>query len=38
MRFTGPSAKTRGPDPQALDTETTLVGTRPETLERTTSH
>jgi type II secretory pathway predicted ATPase ExeA len=40
MCFTGPSAKPRvSADPhEALDAETTLVATRPETLERTTSH
>ncbi|HSC14558.1 MAG TPA: FHA domain-containing protein [Gammaproteobacteria bacterium] len=39
MRFTGPSAKPRASaEPhEALD-DTTLVATRPETLERTTSH
>jgi type II secretory pathway predicted ATPase ExeA len=40
MRFTGPSAKPReSSEPhEALDADTTLVATRPETLERTTSH
>jgi type II secretory pathway predicted ATPase ExeA len=40
MRFTGPSAKTRGStDPhETLDADTALVATRPETLERSTSH
>jgi hypothetical protein len=40
MRFTGPSARPRASaDPhEALDADTTLVATRPETLERTTSH
>jgi pSer/pThr/pTyr-binding forkhead associated (FHA) protein/type II secretory pathway predicted ATPase ExeA len=40
MRFTGPSAKMRtGPEQhEGLDADTTLVATRPETLERTTSH
>jgi type II secretory pathway predicted ATPase ExeA len=40
MRFTGPSAKARASSEplEALDADTTLVATRPETLERTTSH
>ena len=40
MRFTGPSAKTRASeDPlEAAGADTTLVVTRPETLERTTPH
>jgi general secretion pathway protein A len=38
MRFTGPSAKARTPAQQSeLDTDTTLVATRPEALERKAS-
>jgi general secretion pathway protein A len=40
MRFTGPSAKSRGSPPQehAAEPDTTLVAARPEALERTTPH
>jgi type II secretory pathway predicted ATPase ExeA len=39
MRFTGPSAKARGTEPQQEpDSDTTLVTSSPETLQRTTSH
>jgi pSer/pThr/pTyr-binding forkhead associated (FHA) protein len=39
MRFTGPGAKARTPaaSPQEAESETTLVGVRPDILERTTS-
>jgi general secretion pathway protein A len=40
MRFTGPGAKARTPaaSPQEAESETTLLGVRPDILERTTSH
>ena len=39
MRFTGPSAKPRGAEAQQeADSDTTLVTTSPETLQRTSSH
>jgi pSer/pThr/pTyr-binding forkhead associated (FHA) protein len=40
MRFTGPNTKTRPGEkqPQAAEADATLVGARPDALERTTSH
>jgi pSer/pThr/pTyr-binding forkhead associated (FHA) protein len=40
MRFTGPGGKARAPaaSPQESDSDTTLVGVRPDVHERTTSH
>ena len=40
MRFTGPGTKARTPaeSPQETESDTTLVGVRPDVLERTTSH